>query len=344
MVRARVVTALAALALAVACGSTTDPEIGGPGSPDGGAPGPVTPGGDGDGGPGDGPLDGSADALAPNGPLRFIAVGDTGTGEPDQIRVANAMEAKCKVAGCDFVLLLGDNIYESGVDGVDDGQWQTKFEAPYAAIDLEFWAVLGNHDYGHNGLGTHFSKGQNEVDYTKKSKKWKMPAAHYHVTKGPVELFALDTNLQMHNRDDAQKVEVLQWLDESKSPWKIAVGHHPYLSNGPHGNAGSYDGLLGTAFRGDGVKEFMDEIVCGKVDLYLSGHDHNRQWLEGTCNGTELAVSGAGAKTSALEGTNPVRFQSDKLGFLYIVVDGTTLTAEFLDGDGKVEFTHQMKK
>ena len=49
--------------------------------------------------------------------------------------------------GFGFVVLLGDNFYEDGVASVDDPQWQTKFEDPYANIDLPFYAVLGNHDH-----------------------------------------------------------------------------------------------------------------------------------------------------------------------------------------------------
>ena len=54
--------------------------------------------------------------------------------------------------------LLGDNIYDSGVTSVTDPQWQTKFEIPYMGVNLPFYVVLGNHDYGGNGAGTEFDK------------------------------------------------------------------------------------------------------------------------------------------------------------------------------------------
>ena len=44
--------------------------------------------------------------------VRFIAVGDTGTGKEGQYQVANAIEKVCAAHGCDFALGLGDNIYE----------------------------------------------------------------------------------------------------------------------------------------------------------------------------------------------------------------------------------------
>ena len=278
--------------------------------------------------------------------LRFVAMGDTGKGNQGQKDVAAAIEKHCASRGCDFVQLLGDNIYDSGVSGVDDPQWQTKFEEPYKGIALPFYVVLGNHDYGGDGAGWEFGKGSHEVAYTAKSMKWKLPASHYRRTVGNVDFFGLDTNLMMFNREvDKQKMALAGWLASSTTTWKIALGHHPYLSNGTHGNAGNYDGLWFVPIAGgQNVKKFFDDNVCGKVDLYLSGHDHSRQWLTGTCKGTELAVSGAGASATDLPGRNPARFQSKELGFLYVTIVGRTLTAEFIDKTGKVEYTRTLTK
>lgn len=276
--------------------------------------------------------------------VRFVAMGDTGTGDPGQYKIANAISAKCKAEGCDFVMLLGDNIYDSGADSVDDAVFQERFETPYAAVDLDFFAVLGNHDYGGEGLGYQLNKGQVEVDYSKKSTKWKMPAPHYHFVKENVEFIGLDTNRQMYGLDSQQRTDVAGWISASTATWKIAVGHHPYYSNGPHGNAGTYDGVPLPYIGGDKVKSFMDDIVCGKTDLYFSGHDHSRQWMNVSCKGTELAVSGAGAKATELPGNNPSLFQSLELGFLYVVIEGKKLTAEFVDENANVEFTHTITK
>jgi hypothetical protein len=292
---------------------------------------------------------GGTDAAVP-GPLpatkavRFVAMGDTGTGDPGQKTIAAAVAAKCKKDGCDFVQLLGDNLYDSGASSVTDPIWAERFETPYAAIDLDFYAVLGNHDYGANGAGTDFAKGKNEVDYTTKSKKWKMPSAYFHFAKENVELFELDTNMALFSQAASQKTDVSAWIAASKAEWKIALGHHPYKSNGPHGTAGKYDGLPFAPVDGSAVKSFLEGTICGKVDLYLSGHDHSQQWLGDSCMGTELAVSGAGAKATELKGSNASLFQSIALGFLYIVIDGKKLTAEFVDEAGAIEFTHTITK
>lgn len=289
--------------------------------------------------------DGGAQLLDGGVAIRFIAVGDTGKGNQNQQDVANAMAAKCAATGCDFVVMLGDNFYPSGVSSVDDPQFQTKFEDVYAGIHAPFWVVLGNHDYGGNGAGNEFSKGQYEVDYSQKSAKWKLPSKSWHQVFGDAELFAMDTNMQMYGQDDQQRKDVKAWIDASTAKWKISLGHHPYKSNGEHGNAGKYDGLSWVPVaNGSGVKSFFEDVVCDHVDLSLSGHDHSRQWLSDKCGKTELVVSGGGADITALPGTQPALFQASSGGFLYVTVTANTLAADFIGPDGGVEFHRELTK
>jgi hypothetical protein len=208
-------------------------------------------------------------------------------------------------------------------------------------VAAPFWVVLGNHDYGGDGVGDEFDKGQHEIDYTSVQSKWKLPAAFYHRTVSNVEFLALDTNMQMYKMDAQQRTKVASWLAASTATWQIAFGHHPYRSNGPHGNAGVYEGA---GPDGAGVKSFMENVVCGKADIYFSGHDHSLQWLTPTCSGTELVVSGTGASATSLPGTNATRFKSLALGFVYVVVDGNTLTASMIDKSGKILFTRTLTK
>lgn len=293
------------------------------------------------------PSSASVDLAQPPKPVvRFVAMGDTGKGNAGQKNVAAAVKAKCDQDGCDFIQLLGDNFYDSGVSSTTDPLWQSAFEEPYMSINKDFWVVLGNHDYGGNGIGNEFSKGKHQVEYAKTSSKFRLPDTYYRRTVQHVELFGLDTNMQMYGLDDQQKSEVKNWVAASQATWKIAFGHHPYRSNGPHGNAGNYEGLpsITPVAAGNGVKKFLDEAICGKVDLYVAGHDHSRQWITETCQGTELIVSGAGAAATELKGSNATYFQSNELGFVYIVVEGKTLTAEFVDATGKGEFSRTLTK
>lgn len=289
---------------------------------------------------------------AGDGELRFIAVGDTGKGNQGQRDVARAIDAHCKRFGCDFVLLLGDNIYEAGVSGVDDPLFQSRFEEPYADLSMPFYAVLGNHDYGTNGAGFDLWRGEYQVRYTARSKKWRMPAEYYHfeLPVGPVsanargvraEFFALDTQLLLLGKATQQKKDTAAWLRSSTAKWKIAYGHHPYISNGPHGNAGEYNGvpLFGTT-----VKHYFDETICGKADFYFAGHDHTLQLLDGGCKGTSLFVAGTGAAPTHNTTKNAVFYQAEELGFLYGVLSEDTLGISAVDATGAIKYARIYRK
>jgi tartrate-resistant acid phosphatase type 5 len=289
---------------------------------------------------------GGAGGTGSGDTVRFVAVGDTGKGTPEEAQVAQAIAAKCAKDGCDFVQLLGDNVYENGVASVDDTEWQAKFEQAYASVPGPFWVVLGNHDYGGLGRGFEVARAQAEVDYSAKSTKWNLPATYYRRSVSNVEFFGLDTTPGIFAQQAQEESEVAGWVAQSTATWKIAFGHHPYLSNGDHGNAGSYDGVLGvlTNTAGAGVKELLEGTVCGKADVYLCGHDHSQQWLSTTCGGTELIVSGTGAEPTTLPGTNATYYQSLNLGFLYVVISGNTFEGTFFDVDGNAEFSRKITK
>ena len=297
------------------------------------------------------------DSTPAANPVRFVVMGDTGEGNDDQYAVAAAVETLCAAQGCDFILLTGDNIYDEGAEDVNDSLWQTAFELPYANITQQFYPVLGNHDGGFLGTGLDLFRGQVQVDYTAYSTKWNMPDRYYARSVENVDFYALDTSIAFFQSlpiydtmTEDQGIWLTGELAASTSLWKIAYGHHPYYSNGPHGNAGNYEGLpewtpFGAA--GTGIKDFMEDYVCGNVDLYISGHDHSRQWQVNTCSGTELIVSGGGAKRTDIEGSNPVYWEDtddDMEGFVWIEILGNTMTVEFWNKNGTLDFSDTRTK
>lgn len=287
---------------------------------------------------------------ADDGALRFLVVGDTGTGTADQQKVADAMLALCKARGCDFVLGMGDNIYENGAESPTDPQFEEKFEKPYAAFTIPFYLALGNHDastVGGEGLDT--GRAANEVAYAKRtdrmSDKWNMPDRYYAVEKPGALFLALDTNL-VNMGGDLQSAQAA-WLDEqlagNEATWTFAFAHHPLFSNGQHGDAGAGDRTATPLLR-----DFLTSGVCGKVDVYFAGHDHDLQWLKARpeCGATEFIVSGAGAKTRDLaDEHNPAWFaKGGGLGFFWVEVKGGELRASVHDGDGKELFARALSK
>ncbi len=311
--------------------------------------------------------------------LRFVAVGDQGTGKDAQYQVAASMHAVCQARGCDFALGLGDNIYEVGPSSPHDEQFETKFEQPYAAFDIPFYMVQGNHDNSGDpltgavgqelGFGQWYETGNHEVAYhyrtDRTSEKWQMPDRYYHFDamagNSSATFFAMDTNLLMYwgfgvtlDPDNAPQMgDQTAWFDaaaaQAEGQWRIAIGHHPYRSNGDHGNAGSYDGFEDpNPLSGPYVKSFYEDTVCPETDIILTGHDHDLQWLPAgdACPGVEQIVSGGGAKTrSAGNEGNPTHFEAfDTYGFLWVEIDGPTFTGVFFDGDGNELFSRTLTK
>lgn len=276
--------------------------------------------------------------------VRFVSFGDAGEGNEAQQRVANAAEVVCQDRGCNFALMLGDNFYDEGVTSVTDQQFVDKFETIYEGLDMPFYVVLGNHDYG--ALASDWPRGDYQVQYSETSDKWTMPHFWYTFTSesGGTQFFAFDTQRMMFNHQvNDQRDWFAQEMMMSQSQWKVAFAHHPYISNGEHGNAGNYEGFPGIpVISGVHVKAFIDDLVCGQAQIYLSGHDHNRQAFDPVC-GTYFFVSGAAAKTTefSFRDDNPTVWGDDiNPGFLWIEILDQNMTAAFYDLDGNLD--HEM--
>ncbi len=302
----------------------------------------------------------------------FVVLGDAGTGGPLQFQVGKGIANVCEEKGCDFVIATGDNFYPAGVKTVKDSQFQSKFEEPYKDVMVPFYMTLGNHDTTStlsDGDGIFHPTGNLQIAYTRLSDKpsfrFQLPARYYTI-KAPVEtpnkqplvdLYALDTTLITTPKDTLDKYKLhdmfakeSHWLEHQKaisqSEWQIAFGHHTYLSNGQHGNAGNYEnadeyninGIMESEtaerIKGKYVKEFLDQHVCNDMDFYFAGHDHNLQYLHSpsSCANTGLIVSGAGGRTKEFKDANrnPIFWQADDLpGFFYvqIIANQMTITA-----------------
>ena len=79
------------------------------------------------------------------GSVRFAAIGDAGRGSPPQYEVSAQMQAYRRVFPFDFVIMLGDNVY----DGGSPEFYRQRFELPYKPLlddGVKFYATIGNHD------------------------------------------------------------------------------------------------------------------------------------------------------------------------------------------------------
>jgi len=263
----------------------------------------------------------------------FIALGDQGEGGSSQKHVARLMNEKARKDSLYFVLTLGDNFYSNGVTSVNDPQWQSKFEEMYDLPDLNvpFYASLGNHDH-HNGNARH------QVEYGKKSDKWKM--AHYYYTfskvidaHSSIQFFALDTDVIKQGGE--YNLEQVEWLERelraSTATWKIVYGHHPVFSYGKHGNEGRMIDL---------VRPLLEKY---EVAVYLCGHDHDRQLLA-PVGGVYYLVCGTGSKSRDTRYGEATIFAETNLGFAWFRVSTGEFHVQFINSDGDVEYAHTWTK
>lgn len=265
--------------------------------------------------------------------LDFMAVGDTGGGNDNQRSVAWAMADYAGVNPVEFVLLLGDNFYPSGVNSVDDPKFETHFETIYdqTALDMPFHVVAGNHDYKGNV--------QAQVAYTDHSSRWHMPGLYYTFTirrdnSDFVQFFALDTTpiAQWKNVD-----EQLSWLEDelsrSRARWKIVFGHHPIYSNGKHGNGTRMSGWV-----------FPLLEIYG-VDVYMCGHDHDLQVLKPvTSTGVHYLVAGTGSSYRDTQCKENTVYSASRLGFMGFRISNDQLVVFVVLNDGSTDYCHVISK
>ena len=256
--------------------------------------------------------------------FRFAVIGDSGTGNRPQYRVATQIRDRYLRSGLDFILMLGDNIYEHG----DRGGYKKKFEEPYQYLiskGVQFYAVLGNHD-------VRWGNWRHAIKYP----LFNMRGNRYYSLsfgKDLLQLFGLDsTTLSKRRSGDSRDPDQEQWfkkeLQSSTARWKIAFFHHPLYSSGKrHGG-------------NKNVKKSLEELLReGRVKVVFSGHDHFYERLNQQ-QGVLYFVNGAAAKLrkgNLLKGSGLTACGNDQeRSFLYVELDAQELRFEAVSETGRV--------
>ena len=229
----------------------------------------------------------------PDGTLKFAVIGDSGTGDRNQYRLAKVFTDTHQRFPYEFVLMLGDNMY--GREGTRD--FQRKFEIPYKPVldkGVKFYASLGNHDSTNQRMYKLFNM-NGERYYTFRPKMG-------------VRFFALDSNYM----DRTQ----LQWLEkelaQSGSDWKIMYFHHPiYSSGGRHGSDTALRDQLEPLFLKYGV------------DVVMAGHEHFYERLKPQ-KGIHYFISGGAGKLRKgdVGGTYTEKAFDQGFHFMIFEIDG----------------------
>lgn len=271
--------------------------------------------------------------------LVFALVGDAGTGNADQRNVGARLATVCAEEECAFVLYLGDNFYRTGASEGDkmEQAFETMFTVPYADLNVPFYAVSGNHDFGGSGAGWHalFNPAKLDVQmevFPELDDKWVFPSRYYSLRYGGLATFiGLDSMSLALGGDRRQADWALESLAASETEWNFVFGHHTIRSGGKHGDAGQWSGNE-PASGATWADLYQAAVAGGKLDGAFTGHDHNmhvlmEQGVDLPAKGedTVVIVSGASGKLSELgEGTaahalyTPASDEEMCLGFVLV--------------------------
>jgi predicted phosphodiesterase len=193
-------------------------------------------------------------------PVRFVMLGDTGSGSAAQQAIARRIAAE----PFDFLVFLGDLAYEQGTAE----QLQTRFFEVYKDY-LQFapvFPVMGNHDRRTRNGGPYLE-----------AFVLPPPELYYSFDWGDVHVVVLDTTGGYR--------EQIEWLKRdlsgNRKRFTIAVGHHPMYTGsirGPH-----------LALR----RRFWPVLAFYGVNLVVMGHEHHYERFARR-NGIIHIVSGGG--------------------------------------------------
>ncbi|OJV54166.1 MAG: acid phosphatase [Bacteroidetes bacterium 43-16] len=276
--------------------------------------------------------------------LNFLVIGDWGRhGGYHQKAVAGQMAKVAATADVNFIISVGDNFYPDGVQSAQDPSWNSSFENIYSNHMLfsDWWVVLGNHDYKGNI--------QAQIDYSKISRRWNMPATYFSrkikLENGKELLLVfLDTNpfVTSYYEKSGNMRENLalqdtaaqyKWLKETLADtatnihWKIVVGHHPMYSGGMRKGKKDTEEIR---------LKFESLFNAHKVDAYICGHEHDLQIIKPAQQFTTQFLSGAACEVRPSGATEGTEFWAADPGMMLFSLSPKELKIQVIHADGRI--------
>lgn len=285
--------------------------------------------------------------------LNFLLHGDWGWNSFNQTMTAYEMGVYAWLIDAKFVVALGDNFYEDGVQSTTDSLWKTVFHDVYSSIYLQipWYPVLGNHDY-HGNVDAEVQR--TLID----GGMWTMPSRYYAYNYslpdgGTLCIVYIDTCAINPEQGDTSKLEQdigylkrkqdhLEWIDRvlgeqnKTATWLVVAGHYPIYSMGEHGD----DPYL--------IDALLPILLKHKVHAYFSGHDHLHEHIY--MHGMNFFVTGGGSGRGPLGphgyqnlgvsvATNYIKHWHQTCGFAFVEVDSSNFNLTFVDNIGKIRYT-----
>ncbi|CAI5701891.1 unnamed protein product [Peronospora effusa] len=295
----------------------------------------------------------------------FIVFGDFGTGDENQRKVAMALENYVSTMDPPpaFVLSTGDQIYDHGIESVDDPLLSTHFKQMYthSKMQVPWYVTIGNHDC-EGSIGA-------MLQYAEKNDSlWYMPRRYYSIDRpvAPktilrlVVIDACDLVCASEPRDfrctqrmiDQSSVKTRQsqyeWIEQTLSAgkpagveqmWTIVMGHWGVYSFA--GNADTPE-----------LINMLDPILKKyKVHSYFNGHDHSMQHVRKMdIDGSVRNYFTSGAGGFRIHDLQPnARANPDLVhaalvhGFMSVHMTRTSFRVQFIDDTSEILYTTDVK-
>ena len=296
--------------------------------------------------------------------LQFFALGDCGSGTPEQAKVRNALLSYRDTSAFNAVLLLGDNAYPHGLEE----EYQRHFFDVYADSLLgrmPLYPSPGNHDYmkakrarrKHNTAYFNIFPSPQNIPY-------------YSVDIGNVHLVSLDSYGK--DRDGSRLRDTTgiqaQWLKKdleaysrSGQQWLIFIWHHPPYSMGTYNTDKEGElRLLRKRLLPIIERYGADVVLNGHSHVYershlISGHYGRQEHFDSALHvqampqgstyvkkdkGTLYVVAGSagwrGSRQAAFPHKAMATGNHQKAGAVVLEVEGLQLRLRWIDEDGRV--------
>eukprot|EP00898_Chlorokybus_atmophyticus_P008482 jgi/Chlat1/8635/Chrsp86S08013 len=289
---------------------------------------------------------------------------------------ASAFASKSEAEGGEwrFVMALGDNFYETGIEGSAEGEGgRRRFEATFEEVydsehltSIPWWVVAGNHDY-HGNVSA-------QVAYSSHSKRWNYPHPYYKLrynipqSNATIDFFMIDTILWASVDSEAGvscSDVMLEGVDNK---------HHHHHKYGPGSSVSSeachdqirwlreklskseadwivvvgHYPIYSVAEHGPTstlVRELKPMLEEFGVAAYVSGHDHNMQHLREEGGSVDYVLQGAGHDVSPArthEGDVPEgalkMFYAEEGGFSVVDVEEDVMRVKYINVRGETVY------
>jgi hypothetical protein len=293
-------------------------------------------------------------------------------------RVAQLKETESRPR---FVVNVGDNFYPGGInlwcgkadasEELSKGQFQNAWKDVYVGymMSIEWWSVLGNHDYG----GTCYKKGwDQQIYFTWHDDQWVLPAQYWmrtvHYSTFTADFFFVDGNYYDVSPGQTPNHDMCTPAQAHCEPEFYQGGGDDCGHSGPHSVGtckqwfadlwkSNYDWLLkkvaaSTADWQIVVNHYPPNYNLGQqgsfmewakwltpagVDLYISGHEHSQRIIrEKQYQKTGAIITGGGGGVTSEIIPTPGG-KEESYGFMDITISLEKITIQAFSHGGAHE-------